>query len=1033
MSVQVMESFRQGILGKGVSLLLSSLFVFVFFLSPTGKAVADNIEKEAEYERRLTAMMESTPEKKLAHRLQKLKEWVADDEPGVRFRERANEGVFTTISRSIGLGDKFLITSDKDKLTALYSGVDEAYTEAWTQWQSLETELKSRDLPAIALERHQMAMAEFKEQYHQFSVYYQQLERTNSDTELQSGWEALGRFLNQQQFQKSYAPFDPNKLPFGTPDSEVREPAVTLGELEKVLGMNSAAGLMVASAGRLPDSVQKALEARNQVLEGHLSDTMDIQINDEIRQLASDLNNNPTEIYAWVHNNIRFIPSYGSIQGGAMTLDTRRGNATDIASLLIGLLRAANIPARYAYGSIEVPADKVMNWVGGVEVPAAAQNLMGQGGIPNTGLLRGGKVTDIRMEHTWVEAWVDFEPSRGVKNRQGDNWIPMDASFKQYEFTQGMDLQEQVPFDAQALVDEIQANSTINEEQGFIQNLPQTAIEQQLQDYQQKLQDYITNQNPDATVGEVLGLQEVKVKPPAPLAAGLPYKVLVTSERFAEVPEKLRHKFKYQLQTQLYGNPDVSLFNFEQPTVKLAGKKLALSFRPSTEEDEAIIESYLPQPNEDGSPIDPSQLPDTLPGYLIDMTAEFTLDGEVELTADAGKMGTELYSTLGLYSPTHGWTTANNKPVAGEYRAIGLDLQGVSESETSKLQKNVSVTKDKLSNAEFDALSQHGVVGDLLYATILSYFAQNDVHDQVSSENSDVVQYRAPSFGLFMTNVTPQYWFGMPRDVRFGGLVMDVDNYSVISVHKSNERKLWSNYNFSIGKRSSAMEHIVPEQMFSTSESSAYGISAMKALLLAAQEGQRILSITRDNLEEAMQILNLSDDVEREIKQGVSSGKVVTAHEKNIAYKGWVGAGYLIIDPDTGAGAYKISGGENGGFIELVSKVFEWLGIGFFIKELLAIIAGSLGIAAVFSSIGGVLFFLAFAMNVYDLSMKCRDATAAVIFSILYTVVNVLVIGLLALVAGPIGAAIGLFILGYGGVYLKDWILNTPLCAGDKK
>ncbi|WOG27386.1 hypothetical protein [Endozoicomonas sp. 8E] len=139
----------------------------------------------------------------------------------------------------------------------------------------------------------------------------------------------------------------------------------------------------------------------------------------------------------------------------------------------------------------------------------------------------------------------------------------------------------------------------------------------------------------------MLGLQVVKVKPPTPLSAGLPYKVLVTSERFAEVPEKLRHKFKYQLQTQLYGNPDgdVSLFNFEQPTVKLAAKKLALSFRPSTEEDEAIIESYLPQPNDDGSPIDPSQLPDTLPGYLIDMTAEFTLDGEVELTAGAGKMG----------------------------------------------------------------------------------------------------------------------------------------------------------------------------------------------------------------------------------------------------------------------------------------------------------------------------------------------------------------------------------------------------------
>jgi len=90
-------------------------------------------------------------------------------------------------------------------------------------------------------------------------------------------------------------------------------------------------------------------------------------------------------IYNWVRNNIQFVPSYGSIQGSDMTLQTKRGNSFDTASLLIALLRAANVPARYVYGTIEVPADKAMNWVGGVTVPQAAQNLMGQGGIPNIG------------------------------------------------------------------------------------------------------------------------------------------------------------------------------------------------------------------------------------------------------------------------------------------------------------------------------------------------------------------------------------------------------------------------------------------------------------------------------------------------------------------------------------------------------------------------------------------------------------------------------------------------------------------------
>ena len=120
-----------------------------------------------------------------------------------------------------------------------------------------------------------------------------------------------------------------------------------------------------------------------------------------------------------------------------MTLATQRGIAFDIAALLIALLRASNIPARYAYGSIEVPAQKAQNWVGGVNTPGAAQDVLGQGGIPNAALTAGGRVVAIRMEHVWVEAFVDFEPSRGAKNITPDSWIALDASFKQYDHTAG--------------------------------------------------------------------------------------------------------------------------------------------------------------------------------------------------------------------------------------------------------------------------------------------------------------------------------------------------------------------------------------------------------------------------------------------------------------------------------------------------------------------------------------------------------------------------------------------------------------------
>jgi hypothetical protein len=97
-------------------------------------------------------------------------------------------------------------------------------------------------------------------------------------------------------------------------------------------------------------------------------------------------------IHNWVRNSIEWVPTWGAIQCAEDTLSKKRGNAHDIASLEVALLRAANILARYQYGTIELDAEKAQNWVGGVSVPQAALQLLGQGGIANKGIVAGGKI-----------------------------------------------------------------------------------------------------------------------------------------------------------------------------------------------------------------------------------------------------------------------------------------------------------------------------------------------------------------------------------------------------------------------------------------------------------------------------------------------------------------------------------------------------------------------------------------------------------------------------------------------------------------
>jgi hypothetical protein len=116
-----------------------------------------------------------------------------------------------------------------------------------------------------------------------------------------------------------------------------------------------------------------------------------------------------------------------------------------------------------------------MNWVGGVTKPEAALQLLGQGGIANRGIAEAGRFSKVRMEHVWVQAYVNWAPSRGARqggynltpaqtppqhvNPNGplNAWVPLDASFKQYSYSQGLDLKTAVPLDANALLTAAQA------------------------------------------------------------------------------------------------------------------------------------------------------------------------------------------------------------------------------------------------------------------------------------------------------------------------------------------------------------------------------------------------------------------------------------------------------------------------------------------------------------------------------------------------------------------------------------------------
>jgi hypothetical protein len=104
-----------------------------------------------------------------------------------------------------------------------------------------------------------------------------------------------------------------------------------------------------------------------------LTSTIDVQITPEIEDLAGQLGNDPATIFAYVRNNVDYQPYFGSVKGSVGTYWEKAGNDIDQSSLLIGLFRASEIPARYVCGAVELPIVKVMNWVGVEDANVAAE------------------------------------------------------------------------------------------------------------------------------------------------------------------------------------------------------------------------------------------------------------------------------------------------------------------------------------------------------------------------------------------------------------------------------------------------------------------------------------------------------------------------------------------------------------------------------------------------------------------------------------------------------------------------------------
>jgi len=804
------------------------------------------------------------------------------------------------------------IKKKKEKLKTASAAIEVANSEMRKEFAETEKRLRDANLPAEILERHRTFVKHYDDN---LSELKGTIERVGKARDRKEAEAEIGKHLEKLRAPSRHQKLGSSNLPHRQPKAQKREPRMKKEEFDRDLMKdkhvwNNQKRIQVASAGSLAGLLtSNAVNAITPPTAEDLSETIEVQLTPEIRAKALELGNNPVKIYEWVRNNIEFVPTWGSIQGARMTMLSKQGNAFDTASLLIALLRASGIHARYVMGTIELPIAKIMDWAGGFFAPGAALKHLSSGGIPVAALTSGGAITSARMEHMWVEAWIDYNPSRGARHVTGNTWIPLDASFKQNAYGKAIDIKTSVPFDAQMFQEQITSSATTNEPESYATGVNCGALQQISGNYQASVGEYLERNFPNADVETVLGKKTISRQEFPYLLGTLPYQVSVAAERIAEIPDGLRHTITFRLADDAGTSIDMT-----RSLPEIAGKKMTIDYRPATQADEETIKALLPalQP---GATVEPSKLPVSLPAYLIHVKPEIRINGVVAASGTAIGLGKEESLSTVFAGPNFTTDTIVRTITAGEYAGVAVDTGGVSQDQLQALKAKLADTRTKLQTNATAGLTKDDIAGDAMYAAALSYFAERETKDIVKAKNMGIATVRLPSASLFSHQLNATLAFGEPLTVSAGGLGMDIlrSLATVTALDDSNQQEV--RFTFISGMDSAALTHLIPGDLFLTPADTMRGISAVSTLQVAKDAGIPVYSINQNNVATVLPNVQAAADTKTNIENAVNAGYVVVVPKSPVTFEGKPVLGYIVINPNTGDIAANIEEDISGGIV----------------------------------------------------------------------------------------------------------------------
>ena len=244
----------------------------------------------------------------------------------------------------------------------------------------------------------------------------------------------------------------------------------------------------------------------------------------EIQAKADALGHDAVRIYEFVRNEVEYEHYYGVLKGPRATLAALRGNDYDQAELLVSLLRASGIPARFVRGRVRLDGTQINNWLGTTIVNGYSGYLFIRRAElapvlndPIAGSSWAAGLTDFL--HVWVEAQVPMAEYRGssplaTPSSTSKIWVPLDPSFKYRAWR---------PDPGLPIGSTPELNFDLDSPNGYYRKIETRLPSEVLAD---QVRDYIGAHRPDLTPADGSYLGPIIEERPGVLPNSLPYVVL---------------------------------------------------------------------------------------------------------------------------------------------------------------------------------------------------------------------------------------------------------------------------------------------------------------------------------------------------------------------------------------------------------------------------------------------------------------------------------------------------------------------------